>query len=234
MVRNVPQLCPRKEHWLPDSGILKQLLRYGGPTALQQAIQPVCKVLIQGQVNALGVSSIAAFNAVTRADDFACIPAQSISSAISTYIAQNRGAGKHHRIRPGFRCGIRLEFCYWILIGSLVLLLRTPLVSLFVSGEGSAEVIRLGREYLGYMALFYLFPAMTNGVQGFFRGMGKMYTTMTATFLQASVRTLCTFLLAPRLGITGIAYACAVGWTLMLLFEVPYYFITCRKRQLPH
>lgn len=232
MVRKVPQLCPRKEHWQPDSRILGQILRYGGPTALQQAIQPVCKVLIQGQVNALGVSSIAAFNAVTRADDFACIPAQSISSAISTYIAQNRGAKKEERIRPGFRCGIQMEFCYWLLIGSIVALLKTPLVSLFVSGEGSAQVIQLGREYLSYMALFYLFPAMTNGVQGFFRGMGKMYTTMTATFLQASVRTLCTYLLAPRLGITGIAWSCAIGWSLMLLYEVPYYFYTCRKRQL--
>ena len=232
MLRKMPQLCPQRNHWHPDLQILRQILRYGGPTALQQAIQPVCKVLIQGQVNALGVSSIAAFNAVTRADDFACIPAQSISSAISTYIAQNRGAGKEERIRPGFRCGIRMEFCYWLLIGSIVTMARTPLVSLFVSGDGSDDVIRLGQEYLSYMAVFYLLPAMTNGVQGFFRGMGKMYTTMAATFLQASVRTLFTYLLAPHLGITGIAFSCAIGWSLMLLFEVPYYFYTCRKRQL--
>lgn len=231
-LRKVPQVCPRKEDWQSDPRILRQILRYGGPTALQQAIQPVCKILIQGQVNALGVSSIAAFNAVTRADDFACIPAQSISSAISTYIAQNRGADKIERIRPGFRCGIQMEFCYWLLIGCTVALLKTPLIGLFVTGEGSAEVIRLGREYLSLMALFYIFPAMTNGVQGFFRGMGKMYTTMAATFLQASVRTLCTCLLAPRMGISGIAWSCAIGWSLMLLFEVPYYFYTCRKRQL--
>lgn len=231
-LRKAPQLCPRGQQWKPDPGILRQVLRYGGPTAFQQAIQPVCKVLIQGQVNALGVSSIAAFNAVTRADDFACIPCQSISSAISTYIAQNRGAQKHERIRPGFRCGIRMEFCYWLLIGSVVWLLRTSLISLFVTGDGSEEVIALGRNYLTHMALFYLLPAMTNGVQGFFRGMGKMYTTMFCTFLQASIRTLCTWLLAPQLGITGIAWACAIGWSCMLVFEVPYYFYTCRKRRL--
>lgn len=231
-LRKAPQLCPRGQQWKPDPGILRQVLRYGGPTAFQQAIQPVCKVLIQGQVNALGVSSIAAFNAVTRSDDFACIPCQSISSAISTYIAQNRGAQKNERIRPGFRCGIRMEFCYWLLIGSVVWLLRAPLISLFVTGDGSEEVIALGRNYLTHMALFYLLPAMTNGVQGFFRGMGKMYTTMFCTFLQASVRTLCTWLLAPQLGITGIAWACAIGWSCMLVFEVPYYFYTCRKRRL--
>lgn len=232
LLRRVPDLCPGRDQWRVEPAILKQVLNYGGPTALQQAIQPVCKVLIQGQVNALGVSAIAAFNAVTRADDFACIPAQSISSGISTYIAQNRGADKPQRIRSGFRTGIRMELCYWLVIGTATALLRRPLVSMFVTGEGSREIIRLGSEYLAWMALFYLLPAMTNGVQGFFRGMGKMYTTMLGTFLQASIRTLGTFLLAPRLGITGIAFSCAIGWSTMLLFEVPYYFITCRRRNL--
>ncbi len=233
MLRNVPELAPKKGGWKLEPAILRQILRYGGPTALQQAIQPVCKVLIQGQVNALGVSTIAAFNAVTRMDDFACIPAQSISSAISTFIAQNRGAQRTDRIRPGFRAGIRLELCWWLIIGTVTLLFRGPIVSLFVDGEGSGEVISLGSRYLLTMAVFYLLPAMTNGVQGFFRGMGKMGTTMVGTFTQASIRTLCVYLLAPRVGILGIALGCAIGWSAMLLFEVPYYFVICRKKDLP-
>lgn len=232
MAAKVPQLTPAQSQWRPDVALLRRILRYGGPTALQQAVQPIGKVLIQGQVNALGVSSIAAFNAVTRMDDFACIPEQSISAAISTFIAQNRGAGKPERIRTSFRAGIRLEFGYWILIGTLVFCMRRPIVSLFLTGDGSGEVIRLGSEYLAVMAFFYLWPAMTNGVQGFFRGMGKMHTTMLGTFIQTSIRTVCTFILAPRIGITGIAFACVIGWSAMLLFEVPYYFITCKKKNL--
>ena len=232
LLRRVPELCPEKGHWRPEGALMKRILAYGGPSALQQAIQPVCKVLIQGQVNALGINSIAAFNAVTRADDFACIPEQSISSAISTYIAQNRGAEKPERIRTGFRAGIRLEIGYWVLIGTVVALFRQPMVGLFVTGEGTREVIALGSQYLGYMAVFYLWPALTNGFQGFFRGMGKVYTTMLGTLIQASIRTLCTCLLAPRMGISGVALACAIGWSAMLLFEIPYYFYTCRKRGL--
>ena len=232
MGKRTPELIPKKHQWRLDGAITKKLLLYGGPTALQQAIQPVCKVLIQGQVNALGVTAIAAYNAVTRVDDFACIPEQSISSAISTYIAQNRGAKKTERIRLGFRQGMALEFGYWIFIGTMVLLLRAPIVSLFVTGEGAAEVIQLGKAYLGWMALFYLFPAMTNGMQGFYRGMGKMYTTVIGTFLQATTRAICAAILAPKFGIVGIAFSCAIGWSLMLLFEVPYYVVTCRKKQL--
>ena len=232
MSKQTPELVPKSYHWHFDKAITKKLLLYGGPTALQQAIQPVCKVLIQGQVNALGVTAIAAYNAVTRVDDFACIPEQSISAAISTYIAQNRGARKPERIRPGFRQGMTLEFGYWIFIGATVFLLRAPIVSLFVTGDGASEVVALGQEYLGWMALFYLFPAMTNGMQGFYRGMGKMYTTVIGTFLQAATRAACAAVLAPKFGIVGIAFSCAIGWSLMLLFEVPYYLVTCKKKQL--
>lgn len=125
-----------------------------------------------------------------------------------------------------------LEFCYWIFIGITVMILRTPIVSLFVTGEGAAEVVALGQEYLKWMVLFYLFPAMTNGMQGFYRGMGKMYTTVIGTFLQAATRAVCAAVLAPKFGIVGIAFSCAIGWSLMLLFEVPYYVVTCKKRGL--
>ena len=231
MMRHVPQLCPAHSQWRIRPVLLGRILQYGAVTALQQAVQPVCKVLIQGQVNALGVQAIAAFNAVTRVDDFAFTPQQSIATAITTYIAQNRGGNQKERIRPGFRVGIRLELCYWLLVGSLTWLLRAPVVSLFVAGEGAAEIVTLGSQYLGYMALFYALPALTNGFQGFYRGMGKMTTTLIGTCLQAGLRALGAALLAPRIGLPGIAYACAFGWCVMLCFEMPYYFYTCKKQQ---
>lgn len=231
--RKFPTLFPSRKERRIDRGHLRKILQYGGPTAFQQAVQPIGKLLIQGQVNALGVTTIAAFNAVTRVDEFAFIPEQGIAAAIATYIAQNRGAGKKERIRPGFRAGLRLEVCYWVLIGAAALFLRTPVMRLFVAGEGAQEVVRTGSRYLGLMAFFYLYPAFTNGFQGFYRGMGKMYTTILGTALQISMRTLGTFVMAPRLGIVGIAYACVLGWTVMMLFEAPYYFHTVRKKGLP-
>lgn len=232
MYQKYEELRLQKDAWKVESVIVKQIIKYGGPTALQQAIQPIGKVLIQGNVNALGVNAIAAFNAVTRVDDFACIPEQSISSSISTYIAQNRGAKKEERIRKGFRAGIKMEVLYWVFICSITLIFRKHFVGLFVTGDEASEVIRLGSEYLGYMVFFYFWPAMTNGVQGFFRGMGKMYTTMLGTFIQASIRTVCSFILVPIFGITGVAFSCVIGWTMMLLFEVPYYYIVCKKKNL--
>lgn len=57
MARRVPELCPGRGQWRIRRDLLGPILRYGSVTALQQAVQPICKVLIQGQVNALGVGA---------------------------------------------------------------------------------------------------------------------------------------------------------------------------------
>lgn len=206
-----------------DRALLGQTLRYGSVTALQQSCQPIGKLLIQGAVNTLGVDAIAAFHAVTRVDDFAFTPEQSISHGITTFVAQNRGAGKKKRMHTGFARGLALEAFYWVLICVLVLAARRSLVALFVTGEQAEAIIELGARYLGTMAWFYLLPAFTNGFQGFYRGMGMMKMTLLGTFIQTSLRVVCTWLLVPRIGIYGVSFACAVGWSVMLLVEVPYY-----------
>lgn len=220
--RRVPMLQLRRCEWCIDRPMLRRTLRYGLVTALQQACQPVGKLLIQGTVNTLGVDVIAAFNAVTRIDDFAFTPEQSIAHGITTFVAQNRGAGQHRRVREGLRAGLRLEAAYWVIICAVVLLLRYPVMGLFVRGEDAQTIVTLGAQYLGTMAFFYLLPAFTNGIQGFVRGAGQLHITLLCTFIQTALRVICTALLAPQWGILGISVACAVGWSAMLLFEVPY------------
>ncbi|MBE6109109.1 MAG: MATE family efflux transporter [Erysipelotrichaceae bacterium] len=225
MLNEMKELVPRKEEWTADRSILKKVMGYGLPAALQQAVQPIGKVLIQSQVNMLGVSTIAAFSAVSRIDSFALIPEQSIAASIATLIAQNRGAKKPERIRRGFFTGIALEIAYGIFIGIVILFSGRYLLSLFVKGSEAAEVIQEGMAYLSVMIFIYTLPGLTNGFQGYCRGAGRIPVTIFCTFIQISLRTLGTYLLAARTGIRGIAFASGIGWTAMLLFEIPYVLI---------
>lgn len=228
--RRVPMLQLNRHEWRIDRSMLRRTLRYGFVTALQQACQPIGKLLIQGTVNTLGVDVIAAFNAVTRIDDFAFTPEQSIAHGITTFVAQNRGAGQFRRVREGLRVGLRLEAAYWVIVCAAVLLLRYPVMGLFVRGEDTQAIVSLGAQYLGTMAFFYLLPAFTNGIQGFVRGAGQLHITLLCTFIQTLLRVVCTVLFAPRWGIFGISVACAVGWSAMLLFEVPYCIRLVRRQ----
>lgn len=231
--RKVPMLSLKPREIKVDRNLLKTTLSYGSVTALQQACQPIGKLLIQSAVNMLGVATIAAYNAVTRIDDFAFTPEQQISHGITTFVAQNKGAGNTKRMLQGFRRGMLLETIYFFFIASAVFLFNEGIMHLFISGDGAEEVIKEGQLYLSTMAFLYIFPAYTNGIQGFFRGVGNMSVTLVSTFIQASMRVLFTFILVPHMGIHAIAYACAIGWVLMLLFEVPYYFYYKRKHLTP-
>ena len=228
MRRRVPLLRLRLSELRIDRALLAETVRSGSITALQQACQPVGKLLIQRAINAQGVGMIAAFNAVSRVDDFACIPEQSISSGMMTCVAQNRGAGQTQRVRETLRRGLALELAYGVLICIVTLLGKTPVMRLFAA-QDSEQMVAMGVDYLTWMAFFYLLPGLTNGIQGYFRGMGEMKTTLIATAIQISVRTLVVYLLVPRAGLTAAAWACAIGWACMLVFTYWRYRALCRR-----
>lgn len=216
--KRMPLLCPSAEDFHMDGPLLRQTLSYGGVTALQQACQPIGNLLIQGAVNTLGVDVMAAFNAVTKIDDYALVPERNISNAVSTFIAQNLGAGKRERIRRGLRTGLLMELAYGCMIFLTVFFLRESLIRLFVSRE-AVTVIEEGSRYLGLMAFFYFLPGLTNGIQGYFRGMGMMKMTLAGTALQTGFRVIFVYLLSGKMGIRSFAAACAIGWCAMLILD---------------
>lgn len=229
--RKIPLLQLKPSEFKIEKSLLKETLQFGVVTALQQSIQPIAKLLIQGAVNPMGVDVIAAFNAVQKVEAYACLPEQSISNGMTTFIAQNAGAKKDKRIRKGFRVGMLLEFGYWTMLCVVVLLLREPIMTLFVGSENTA-IVNLGSDYLKLMAFILLYPGMTNGMQGYYRGRKCMKMTLLGTFIQASIRAAFVYILTPFMGMNGVAFACAIGWSAMLLVEVPYYFYYNKKHPL--
>lgn len=224
--RKIPLLHLGLRELKIDRRLLGETVSSGAITALQQACQPIGKALIQSVMNAQGVSVIAAFNAVSRVDDFACIPEQSISSSMMTCIAQNRGAGEHARVGETLRRGMMIEAAYGVLICAAVLLVKEPVMRLFAA-QDSMQMVSMGVDYLTLMAFFYILPGITNGIQGYFRGMGEMKTTLVATFIQISIRALVVAVFVPRVGLNGAAWACAIGWSAMLCYTFARY---CKVR----
>ena len=220
--RKIPLLHLGLRELKIDRRLLGETVSSGAITALQQACQPIGKALIQSVMNAQGVSVIAAFNAVSRVDDFACIPEQSISSSMMTCIAQNRGAGEHARVGETLRRGMMIEAAYGVFICAAVLLAKEPVRRLFAA-QDSMQMVSMGVDYLTLMAFFYILPGITNGIQGYFRGMGEMKTTLVATFIQISIRALVVAVLVPRVGLNGAAWACAIGWSAMLCYTFARY-----------
>lgn len=220
--RRIPLLCLGRRWLMFDKKLLGRTVSYGSAGAMQQAVLQVGKVIIQSVVNTQGVSVMAAFAAVSRVDDFAYTPQQNIGHAMTTFLAQNKGAGRHVRIRKGFQCGILIEMAYTVMVIAGIILGAPAIMGLFVD-KGDAGVIGLGVDYLRLMAFMYLLPALTNGIQGFFRGIGDLKVTLFSTFMNMVGRVLTVILMIRVLdmGFVSLAWANMAGWMLMLIFEGP-------------
>lgn len=220
--RKVPLLCLGKQWLVFDKTLLHSTVAYGSTSAMQQVCLQIGKTIIQAMVNTQGVSVMAAFTAVNRIDDFAYTPQQNIGHAMTAFIAQNKGAGKTERIKKGFRSGLYIEMIYSTLICGIIFLAAPQIMKQFARND-TEETVLLGIGYLRRIAFMYFLPGLTNGIQGFFRGIGDLKVTLYSTFMNMAGRVAAVALLlyAFPVGFTGLAWANFAGWVVMLLFEVP-------------
>ena len=216
----VPVLQLGRRWFIFDSSLLKKTISYGWTSAMQQATVQLGKIAIQAIVNTMGVNAMAAFAAAGRIDDFAYVPQQNIGHAMTTFMAQNEGAGKKDRVKDGYRCGMRIEVVYALGLMAVCLIFAEPIIRLFVTDP---EVVDLGVRFLRTISLFYLMPAATNGIQGFFRGMGDLKVTLNSSMLNMGGRVAAAalFVLVLKMDIEALPFSYAVGWLLMLLYELP-------------
>lgn len=227
--KKVPILRLGKKWLVFDARLLKKTIAYGWASAMQQATVQMGKIAIQALVNTMGVSVAAAFAVVNRIDDFAITPEQNIAHAMTALMAQNKGAGKNDRMREGFRCGMILELVYGAAVMLICLGFARPLMSLFVKDE---EVIGHGVVYLHLIAGMYILPAITNSLQGFFRGIGDLKVTLTSSFTNMTVRVIAAapMVLLWNFGIEALPYSYLAGWIAMLLVETPLMLRIYRKK----
>ena len=227
--KKVPILRLGKK-WLGfDSRLLKKTIAYGWASAMQQATVQMGKIAIQALVNTMGVSVAAAFAVVNRIDDFAITPEQNIAHAMTALMAQNKGAGKNDRMREGFRCGMILEIVYGAAVMVICQVFAGELMALFVKDE---EVIGHGVIYLHLIAVMYILPAVTNAIQGFFRGIGDLKVTLMSSFTNMAVRVIAAapMILLWNFGIEALPYSYLAGWVAMLLVETPLMIRIYRKK----
>jgi len=228
--RRIPLLNMGRE-WLHFEWLmLKKTIQFGAVSAIQQSTVQLGIVGVQGLVNSLGATATAAFAAANRIDDFALIPGRSIANAMTSVMAQNAGAGERKRVYRSFQIGMGIEILFGILSGVLLLVLSNPLMVLFTS---EPEVIQEGETYLHLIALMYILPAITNGLQGYFRGVGDLKITLISSLINMGFRFISCMLYVSvlHLGIRAVPFSCLTGWICMIIYEMPYLILFHKKHR---
>ena len=224
----VPQLRLRGSRGF-DREMFSTVVRVGFPMGLQQASISLGHVLLQGIVNPFGTALIDGYAAAAKVDMFAVMPIISVSSAMSTFSAQNSGAGQYDRVQRGCRvgCGIIVVIC--IVLAVLVTPFREFWMGLFVSREDypeiADEIVRLGAGMLAITPLFYWILGLIHALCNTMAGAGDTLYSMVSMVGMMLLRVLFAWVLINAVGMNenGIWLSFPLSWTVALAVTVIYY-----------
>lgn len=175
-IRRHTSLLPTEaRQWRPDWGLVGKMFVIGVPAALQSTIVSFSMVVVTALVNTFGPTVVAAFGAAGRVDQFAFLPAMSISLAVTALVGQNLGAGRHERVRE---IVVRSSVLTAVITGSMTLvavLWPTLLIQVFIDDPA---VLGEGARYLRIVGFNYVPLALMFIITGVLRGAGDTFMSM--------------------------------------------------------
>ena len=202
--------------------ILREFVRYGIPSGVQNSVIGFANVILQSQVNSFGKLAMAAFGTQAKIEGFAFMPITGFNMALTTFIGQNLGAKEYERAKKGARFGILAAVILAEIIGVIYFIFAPDIIGLFDNTEG---VIALGAQHARTLAPFYCLLAFSHSVAAVCRGAGKAFVPMTVMLSVWCVLRLIYVLSVMRfIGEIGYIYlAYPITWTISSIIYFIYY-----------
>ena len=154
--------------------VMRKILRIGIPITLQDGFIQISFIIITVIANRRGLADAAAVGIVEKIMSFLFLIPSSMLSAVSALGAQNIGAGKPERAVKTLRCAVLLAASVSFVIAAGMQLIAEPVVALFIdpSRADSAQVIRLGGQYLRGYVWDSFFAGLQFSFSGYFCAIG--------------------------------------------------------------
>ena len=210
-----------------DSVLFKLIFRYGAPAMMQFSLTTFAQLTITRLINSFGSAAMAGITAANRIDQFATMPVSNLSAALSTFAAQNMGAGLEERARKGFRTVLMLMLACSFLVSGVIMVYGNQLISLFLNqGDvNTPEILRIGGQNLNIMVRFYFLFVFLFVFNGFFRGVGDAVIAMVLPVFSLFLRVLSAYSLVrfASMGPEALAWSIGIGWGLSGLAGFVYY-----------
>ncbi|GAA0090013.1 MATE family efflux transporter [Paraclostridium bifermentans] len=204
-----------------DSIIFKTGLKLGLPSAVQQTLFSIGNITLQSLVNGYGTSAMAAFGAGSKVETFISLPIMNLGSAVSTFVAQNIGAGKVDRVKKGVKSSITMALCISIFVLIVFLLFKENLIKLF---NTDPEVVSIGSRYLLTIGPFFIFIGTSFMLTSAIRGAGASMFAMISSMISLWIaRIPASYLLSSIFGVNGIWMGIPIGWCVGLIITGIYY-----------
>ncbi len=156
------------------------ILKVGVPAGVQSIIITLSNIIIQSQINTLGVTSVASFTVYFRVELIIYLPIVALGQAVVSFIGQNYGTGNWERIKKGNRLcifgGSLITFAACIL-----LIIAMPVILNVFTKDAAVAAQTL--EIVKVTFPFYFFYTVLECFSSNLRGFGKAFLPMIVTVI---------------------------------------------------
>ena len=193
VMRKIDLLKMERKDWKPESSIIKRQCGLGIPLALQHVLIAIGGMILQSSINRHGFVFIAGFTATNKIYGLLESSAISLGYAVTTYTAQNYGAGRYDRIRNGLKSSVLIAAAMSVCVSAAMIAGGRAVLGLFIDSTSSsaAEVLEISYHYLFIMSCLlsslYLLYAFRNTLQGLGNTVAPFLSGVMEFFARVSV-----------------------------------------------
>lgn len=206
-----------------DINMLKQILKIGIPSGLQNSIISIANIFVQASVNSFGSIAMAGNGAYVRIQGFVFIPITSFALSLTTFTSQNLGALKYDRVKKAAKFSFITVMILSELIGALLYIYIPKLLLLF---SKNPEVVAIGLSKASFSLPFLFLLSLSHVMAGLYRGAGKSIIPMLVMFTFWCVFRVSFIIISLSFNrdIKILFAAYPITWALSSIFFVIYYF----------
>lgn len=216
---NYKRFSTDKNSYRFDKALYGEMFYAGITMALMNCIFAIGSLILQGAINSLGKSVIAAHLGARKIVEIFMQPMITVSTACATFISQNYGAGKVDRIKKAIKVSISAELIMSVVFTAIVYLLATPMIRL-VTDTQNEFIISTARKYLFINLPFYVFLGILYVLRTSIQSIGRRVPPLISSMIELVTKCICAFALTGVLGYTGVCIAEPVSWTLGALLLI--------------
>ncbi len=207
-----------------DKRMLLSVLCIGIPAGLESVMYNISNIVIQVFVNNLGTDTVAAWGTLGKIDAIFWMVINAFAISITTFVGQNFGAGKYHRMRKSVRVCMIMSM---VSSAVMILLMYGGAPWIYRLFTTDSAVITHGVHMSRFLLPSYFVYVIIGILSGALRGTGKVLVPMILTCGGVcSLRILWLFTAGQMYpGINTIMLSYPVSWSITAVLFIIYYFM---------
>lgn len=206
-----------------DFSLLGNMIKVALPSMLQQSIVSIGMLLVQSVVNGFGSAVLAGYTSGMRIESICIVPMIATGNAVSTFTAQNLGAGQPDRVKKGYHAGMGIVAGFALFICVTLTAFHDNIIHAFLESGSDQAAFETGNAYLSFIAFFFVFIGLKAITDGVLRGAGDVVVFTLANLINLGIRVAFSFGMAGVIGVQAVWIAVPIGWAVNYLISLTRY-----------